>query len=112
MKFLKQDRRALESLPVAILALGPLNTTEEAFSRSRRQLSHSLAGLQWLAPVSIELFGGADPPSAKAPTGVTYETGRQFWRGRTRCRGGCSGLGHSGKNRRSFVARMSSFQLS
>ncbi len=46
VKFLKQHRRALESLPVAILALGPLNTTEEAFSRSRRQLSHSLAGLK------------------------------------------------------------------
>jgi len=61
-KFLRRHRGVLESLPVAIFALGPLSTTEEAFSRSRRQFSHSLAGFRWLAPISVKLFGGVDPP--------------------------------------------------
>jgi menaquinone-dependent protoporphyrinogen oxidase len=65
VKFLKQHQHTLESLPIAIFALGPLSTTEEAFARSRRQLDRSVEAFKWLTPVSIELFGGADPPQAQ-----------------------------------------------
>jgi menaquinone-dependent protoporphyrinogen oxidase len=67
VKFLKRHRRKLESLPVAIFALGPRDTTDEAFTRSRGQLDRSLGHVAWLKPASVELFGGVDPPKRNRP---------------------------------------------
>jgi menaquinone-dependent protoporphyrinogen oxidase len=61
-RFLKRNRPALAEKPVAVFALGPREDTPEAWPRCRAQLDRALAKFDWLAPVAIELFGGADPP--------------------------------------------------
>jgi menaquinone-dependent protoporphyrinogen oxidase len=66
-RFLKRHRRMLETLPVAIFALGPRDTSEEAFTRSRGQLDRSLGQVGWLRPNCVELFGGVDPPKRNRP---------------------------------------------
>jgi len=64
-KFLRRHRGVLESLPVAIFALGPLSTTEEAFSRSRRQFSHSLRGLGGLRPFPSSCLAASIPQAPR-----------------------------------------------
>jgi menaquinone-dependent protoporphyrinogen oxidase len=60
--FLKRHRATLSGLPVAIFALGPLTTEEKEQQGSRTQLDRELAKASWLAPVSIEVFGGVINP--------------------------------------------------
>lgn len=61
-RFLRRHRRELVSLPVAVFALGPRRDDEEAWRRSWLQLDRALARRPWFVPVSVGLFGGADPP--------------------------------------------------
>jgi menaquinone-dependent protoporphyrinogen oxidase len=61
--FLKRHRTGLAGLPVAIFALGPLTTAEKERQGSRAQLDRELARTSWLAPVSIEVFGGVINPA-------------------------------------------------
>ncbi|GID32337.1 flavodoxin domain-containing protein [Paractinoplanes brasiliensis] len=64
-RFLKHHRDDLSSVPIAVFALGPRHDDEEAWRRSRRQLDRALAAQPWLKPVSVALFGGADPISRR-----------------------------------------------
>jgi menaquinone-dependent protoporphyrinogen oxidase len=59
--FLKRHAAQLAEKPVAIFALGPRADEPEAWERSTDQLERSLAKFEWLRPISIEVFGGADP---------------------------------------------------
>lgn len=66
--FLKRHHKALLDLPVAIFALGPLKTTEEAMQESRAQLDRALAKFPWLTPVAVSMFGGViDPARLRFP---------------------------------------------
>ena len=61
--FLARNKAALETLPVAVFALGPRSPEEEGgWPRCRAQLDRALAKVSWLAPVAVGLFGGVDPP--------------------------------------------------
>ena len=62
-KFLKRHRKALEELPVAVFALGPLKNTEEQVAGSRKQLDKALALAPELRPATVEVFVGAVDPS-------------------------------------------------
>ena len=61
--FLSRDQEAIDQLPVAIFALGPLSPSEAAKRNSRRQLDMELAKYSWLKPVSVEIFAGKYDPS-------------------------------------------------
>jgi menaquinone-dependent protoporphyrinogen oxidase len=61
-RFLRRHRRELSGLPVAVFGMGPRTDTEEAWQHSRAQLDKALARRGWLTPVTITVFGGADPP--------------------------------------------------
>jgi menaquinone-dependent protoporphyrinogen oxidase len=61
--FLKRHRAELVGLPVAIFSLGPLTIAEKERQGSRAQLDRELAKTSWLAPVSIEVFGGVINPA-------------------------------------------------
>lgn len=61
-RFLRRHRRDLADVPVAVFGMGPRNDTPEAWQRSRAQLARALAKRGWLAPVSVTVFGGVDPP--------------------------------------------------
>ncbi|MCL5024998.1 MAG: flavodoxin [Chloroflexi bacterium] len=64
-RFLSRHREELSIRPVAIFALGPREVSAEKWQRSRAQLDSALASASWLAPVSVGLFGGVDPPKRK-----------------------------------------------
>ncbi|MCL4487121.1 MAG: flavodoxin domain-containing protein [Chloroflexi bacterium] len=67
-RFLSRHRDALMTRPVAVFALGPINATEKEFTDARAQLDKELAKFAWLAPVSIEVFGGKlDPAGFRFP---------------------------------------------
>jgi menaquinone-dependent protoporphyrinogen oxidase len=59
-RFLKRHRKELLAVPVAVFGMGP--RTEEGWERSRAQLDRDLAKHDWLSPVAVTVFGGADPP--------------------------------------------------
>jgi menaquinone-dependent protoporphyrinogen oxidase len=61
-QFLKNYQDILKQRPVAIFALGPLNTGEAAMRSSRRQLDKELEKYPWLKPVGIEMFVGKFDP--------------------------------------------------
>jgi menaquinone-dependent protoporphyrinogen oxidase len=63
-RFLKRHRRHLP--PVAVFGMGPRSDDAEAWSSSRSQLDRALAKHNGLAPVSVALFGGVDPPGKAA----------------------------------------------
>ena len=48
---------------MAIFTLGPLNPSDAAKQRSRRQLDKELAKYPWLKPVAVEIFVGKYDPS-------------------------------------------------
>ncbi len=57
-QFLAQYQEALRQRPVAIFALGPVNTSAAAMRNSRRQLDKELTQYPWLKPVALEMFVG------------------------------------------------------
>jgi len=59
-RFLERHRADLQHMPVAVFASGPLERTDEAWSRSTTQFAEALAKHQWLSPAATALFGGAD----------------------------------------------------
>jgi menaquinone-dependent protoporphyrinogen oxidase len=61
-RFLKRHRKELGVIPVAVFGMGPRDPGEEAWQRSRQQLDRALARRDWLKPVTVAVFGGADPP--------------------------------------------------
>lgn len=68
LDFLSRHHQALTEMPVAIFALGPLNDTADERQQARAQLDKELAKFPWLAPDTIEMFGGKlDPTQLRFP---------------------------------------------
>jgi menaquinone-dependent protoporphyrinogen oxidase len=59
-RLLRRKRKLLSGKPLAVFAIGPRRSADEAFARSRRQLERALAKLPELRPLSIAVFGGVD----------------------------------------------------
>lgn len=64
-RFLKRHRADLARVPVAVFAMGPRTDDPQSWQRSAAQLDRCLARFPWLAPVSIGVFGGVDPPDPR-----------------------------------------------
>jgi menaquinone-dependent protoporphyrinogen oxidase len=60
--FVRRHRKALERLPVAIFALGPLKEDAEQWRGAEEQLAKALAALPDIGPVDVKVFGGAIHP--------------------------------------------------
>jgi menaquinone-dependent protoporphyrinogen oxidase len=60
--FVRRHRKALERLPVAVFALGPIADDPGQWKGAEEQLRKALAGLPRLEPVDVRLFGGAVKP--------------------------------------------------
>ncbi len=61
--FLKRHRAALEQIPLAVFAMGPLTTDEHDVDSARKQLDHALESTPELEPVAIAIFGGVVDPT-------------------------------------------------
>jgi len=61
-RFLRQHRKELAGVPVAVFGVGPRDADAQAWQRSRKQLGRALAKHDWLTPIAVTVFGGADPP--------------------------------------------------
>jgi menaquinone-dependent protoporphyrinogen oxidase len=61
-RFLERNRGALEVLPVALLACGPVSA-EDDMAGARKQLDKALAKVEWLKPVAAEMFVGKYDPA-------------------------------------------------
>jgi len=61
VRFLERERAALEGLPVALLACGPLSADDD-LDAARGQLDGALAKLGWLHPVAAGMFVGKYDP--------------------------------------------------
>lgn len=62
-RFLSRHRRALDSMPVAVFALGPINDTAEEFEGASSQVARALGKQGWLTPTSVKVFGGKVEPA-------------------------------------------------
>lgn len=60
--FLERHRAALERVPVALFALGPVRASDD-MAEARQQLDGMLAKTAWLEPVAAEMFVGAFDPA-------------------------------------------------
>jgi menaquinone-dependent protoporphyrinogen oxidase len=61
-RFLSRNKAALQQLPVAVFALGPLERDEEQMREVTGQFEKILAKVSWLAPVDQEVFVGKFDP--------------------------------------------------
>jgi menaquinone-dependent protoporphyrinogen oxidase len=63
--FLSRHRKAIENLPAAVFALGPVHDPhdEQEWRDSRSQLDKELAKVPWFKPTAIEIFGGRFDPA-------------------------------------------------
>jgi menaquinone-dependent protoporphyrinogen oxidase len=60
--FLEQHHSALETMLVAIFALGPVQATDD-MDEAREQLDKTLEKMDWLKPVATEMFVGKYDPA-------------------------------------------------
>ncbi len=68
LRFLSKNRKALETLPVAVFALGPFNDVEKEWQDVRAQLDKVIAQFPWFEPVAVKVFGGKfDPATLSFP---------------------------------------------
>jgi menaquinone-dependent protoporphyrinogen oxidase len=66
--FLLSHREQLLQRPTALFALGPVHAEEKEFVEARRQLDKELAKFPWLAPATLQVFGGKlDPEKLGLP---------------------------------------------
>ncbi|MBU4556677.1 MAG: flavodoxin [Actinobacteria bacterium] len=67
-RFLRRNRPALSTLPVALFGLGPIEDTPEQFEGARGHLAKGLSKHAWFSPVSTAVFGGRlDPEHLRFP---------------------------------------------
>jgi menaquinone-dependent protoporphyrinogen oxidase len=62
-QFLARHRKMLETLPVAVFALGPWNNKENELQSARDQLGKELAKYPWLKPAEVKVFVGRFDPA-------------------------------------------------
>jgi menaquinone-dependent protoporphyrinogen oxidase len=68
LDFLKRHRGALETVPVAVFAMGPRTMDPKDVAQSRAQLDHALAKVSGVAPFAVTIFGGVlDPRKLRFP---------------------------------------------
>jgi len=68
VRFLRRHRRALEGLPNAVFALGPLTLEDRDVQGAEKQLAHALRKVPEVEPISIAVFGGVvDPAKLRFP---------------------------------------------
>jgi len=70
MQFLSHHRDALQKLPVAVFALGPVHEPhdDQEWVDSQRQLEKELGKHAWFTPAVVEMFGGKyDPGKLRFP---------------------------------------------
>jgi menaquinone-dependent protoporphyrinogen oxidase len=78
--FLRRHRKELRTLPFAVFALGPGESTEKAFAGSRAQLDHALARFGDLEPRAVAIFGGVvDPRQFHFPLSRMAERDLRDW---------------------------------
>jgi menaquinone-dependent protoporphyrinogen oxidase len=78
-RFLKQHRKELAGVPVAVFGMGPRRADVDAWQSSRKQLDRALAKHGWLTPVAITVFGGVDPPSKQPRRDLRDWTQIETW---------------------------------
>jgi len=61
--FMSRHKEALQGVPVAVFALGPMENKPEQFEGARKQLDKVLTRYEWLKPAAIEIFGGRLDPA-------------------------------------------------
>ncbi|HTX79180.1 MAG TPA: flavodoxin domain-containing protein [Longilinea sp.] len=67
-RFLARHHKALETLPIAIFALGPFHNKEDELQSASATLEKELAKYAWLKPVATEVFVGKfDPAQLRFP---------------------------------------------
>ncbi len=67
-RFLRQHRRELAEIPVAVFGMGPIEDTPEQYEGARGHLDKGLAKHPWLTPRAIAVFGGrVDPDHLRFP---------------------------------------------
>lgn len=62
--FVSRQRKALETRPVAVFALGPFHNKEDELKGAREMLGKELAKFAWLKPAAVETFVGKFDPAA------------------------------------------------
>jgi menaquinone-dependent protoporphyrinogen oxidase len=68
LDFLKRHRGALETLPVAVFAMGLRTMEPRDVAQSRAQLDHALAKVSGVDPFAVTIFGGVlDPRKLRFP---------------------------------------------
>jgi menaquinone-dependent protoporphyrinogen oxidase len=60
--FVRGHRKALERVPVAIFALGPIGDEPKQWQGAEDQLDEALGSLPDVGPVTVRMFGGAIKP--------------------------------------------------
>ena len=72
-RFLSRHREALAKRPVAVFALGPLDSDEKQMQGARATLDKVLMSFTWLAPVAVEVFiGKYDPAKLRFPDSLVF----------------------------------------
>ena len=78
-RFLRQHRKELAGVPVAVFGMGPRDAGLEAWQRSRKQLDRALAKHDWLTPIAVTVFGGVDPPGKQPRRDLRDWTQIEAW---------------------------------
>jgi len=78
-RFLRQHRKELADVPVAVFGMGPRDADVAAWQRSRKQLDRALAKHNWLTPIAVTVFGGVDPPGKQPRRDLRDWTQIEAW---------------------------------
>lgn len=66
--FLQRHRGALDTIPIAIFAMGPQTLADADVASARSQLDHALAKVPNVSPAAVAIFGGVvDPTTLRFP---------------------------------------------
>jgi menaquinone-dependent protoporphyrinogen oxidase len=78
--FLRRNRAALATLPVAIFAMGPRTMDADDVAESREQLGHALARVSDVDPYAVAIFGGVvDPKKLRFPLSKLPASDARDW---------------------------------
>jgi menaquinone-dependent protoporphyrinogen oxidase len=80
LDFLKRNRAALATQPVAVFALGPRTTEAKDIAGSRAQLAAALAKVAAVDPFAVAVFGGVlDPRKLRFPLNRIQAVDARDW---------------------------------